>query len=183
MAARRRRAAATTSIATTCRVHVRRDPLSAPRLAGLDEPPSPRSAFASFAAFAAQLLLTSQINIGTIGHVAHGKSSTVRAISGVQTVRFKNELERNITIKLGYANAKVRRRLGEAGDRGELDCARARVQPGLVSVVPASPCVPLSQPLTLADLQVPEPRMPSPHLLPLVPLVQGEQPQVREARL
>ncbi len=43
-----------------------------------------------------------------IGHVAHGKSSTVRAISGVQTVRFKNELERNITIKLGYANAKVR---------------------------------------------------------------------------
>jgi translation initiation factor 2 subunit 3 len=45
---------------------------------------------------------------GTIGHVAHGKSSTVRAISGVQTVRFKNELERNITIKLGYANAKVR---------------------------------------------------------------------------
>jgi translation initiation factor 2 subunit 3 len=26
---------------------------------------------------------------------------------GVQTVRFKNELERNITIKLGYANAKI----------------------------------------------------------------------------
>lgn len=47
------------------------------------------------------------INIGTIGHVAHGKSTVVRAISGVQTVRFKNELERNITIKLGYANAKI----------------------------------------------------------------------------
>ncbi|CAK9783448.1 hypothetical protein CC85DRAFT_254597 [Cutaneotrichosporon oleaginosum] len=47
------------------------------------------------------------INIGTIGHVAHGKSSTVRAISGVQTVRFQSELERNITIKLGYANAKI----------------------------------------------------------------------------
>lgn len=31
----------------------------------------------------------------------------VKAISGVQTVRFKNELERNITIKLGYANAKI----------------------------------------------------------------------------
>ena len=44
---------------------------------------------------------------GTIGHVAHGKSTVVKAISGVQTVRFKNELERNITIKLGYANAKV----------------------------------------------------------------------------
>ncbi|KAJ6108407.1 hypothetical protein N7523_009730 [Penicillium sp. IBT 18751x] len=46
-------------------------------------------------------------NIGTIGHVAHGKSTLVKAISEVQTVRFKNELERNITIKLGYANAKI----------------------------------------------------------------------------
>lgn len=45
------------------------------------------------------------INIGTIGHVAHGKSTVVKAISGVQTVRFKNELERNITIKLGKYNS------------------------------------------------------------------------------
>ncbi|KAG8817396.1 hypothetical protein FRC19_011368 [Serendipita sp. 401] len=47
------------------------------------------------------------INLGTIGHVAHGKSTVVKAISGVHTVRFKNELVRNITIKLGYANAKI----------------------------------------------------------------------------
>jgi len=47
------------------------------------------------------------INIGTIGHVAHGKSTLVKALSGVHTVRFKNEKERNITIKLGYANAKI----------------------------------------------------------------------------
>ena len=47
------------------------------------------------------------INIGTIGHVAHGKSTVVKALSGVQTIRFKNELIRNITIKLGYANAKI----------------------------------------------------------------------------
>lgn len=47
------------------------------------------------------------INIGTIGHVAHGKSTVVKAISGVKTIRFKNELIRNITIKLGYANAKI----------------------------------------------------------------------------
>lgn len=47
------------------------------------------------------------INNGTIGYVAHRKSTVVKAISGVQTVRFKNELERNITIKLGYANAKI----------------------------------------------------------------------------
>jgi len=47
------------------------------------------------------------INIGTIGHVAHGKSTVVKSLSGVLTVRFKNEKERNITIKLGYANAKI----------------------------------------------------------------------------
>jgi len=44
------------------------------------------------------------INIGTIGHVAHGKSTVVKSISGVQTIRFKNELVRNITIKLGNSN-------------------------------------------------------------------------------
>lgn len=47
------------------------------------------------------------INIGTIGHVAHGKSTVVKAISGVETVRFRQEKVRNITIRLGYANAKI----------------------------------------------------------------------------
>ncbi|MES1912862.1 MAG: Eukaryotic translation initiation factor 2 subunit 3 [Cercozoa sp. M6MM] len=47
------------------------------------------------------------INIGTIGHVAHGKSTLVKALSGVSTQKFRSELERNITIKLGYANAKI----------------------------------------------------------------------------
>ena len=57
--------------------------------------------------FTTQISRQATINVGTIGHVAHGKSTVVKAISGVQTVRFKNELERNITIKLGYANAKI----------------------------------------------------------------------------
>lgn len=60
------------------------------------------------------------INIGTIGHVAHGKSTIVKAISGVKTVRFKSELERNITIKLGYANAKIYRCTG--GECGRPEC-------------------------------------------------------------
>jgi translation initiation factor 2 subunit 3 len=54
-----------------------------------------------------QISRQATINVGTIGHVAHGKSTVVKALSGVQTVRFKTELERNITIKLGYANAKI----------------------------------------------------------------------------
>ena len=59
------------------------------------------------------------INIGTIGHVAHGKSTVVKAISGVQTVRFKNELIRNITIKLGYANAKIYKCDGPKNEPGQ----------------------------------------------------------------
>ncbi|XP_049872448.1 histone-lysine N-methyltransferase SUV39H2-like isoform X1 [Pectinophora gossypiella] len=56
------------------------------------------------------------INIGTIGHVAHGKSTVVKAISGVQTVRFKNELERNITIKLERLSDSVVRMFRERAD-------------------------------------------------------------------
>lgn len=47
------------------------------------------------------------INIGVIGHVAGGKSQTVKAITGVPTQKFKDEKIRNITIRLGYANAKI----------------------------------------------------------------------------
>jgi translation initiation factor 2 subunit 3 len=47
------------------------------------------------------------LTLGTIGHVAHGKTTVVRAISGIHTVRHKIEKERNITYNLGYANAKL----------------------------------------------------------------------------
>ena len=47
------------------------------------------------------------MNIGTIGHVAHGKTTLVRSISGIQTTRHIIEKERNITYVLGYANAKL----------------------------------------------------------------------------
>jgi len=45
-------------------------------------------------------------NIGTAGHVSHGKSTLVCALTGTKTQRFKKEQERNITIRLGYANCK-----------------------------------------------------------------------------
>lgn len=64
------------------------------------------------------------IYAGTIGHVAHGKSTVVKAISGVMTVRFKNELVRNITIKLGYANAKVSPRAFDLSTNRFLDMTR-----------------------------------------------------------
>ncbi|XP_063973561.1 histone-lysine N-methyltransferase SUV39H2-like isoform X2 [Diachasmimorpha longicaudata] len=75
------------------------------------------------------------INIGTIGHVAHGKSTIVKAISGVQTVRFKNELERNITIKLeGRATESTTGEFAELpGDTSEMPIScdkRARASTG-----------------------------------------------------
>ncbi|MEN2495709.1 MAG: eukaryotic translation initiation factor 2 subunit gamma [Marteilia pararefringens] len=47
------------------------------------------------------------MNIGTVGHVSHGKTTLVKAISETNTVKFRDEMVRNITIKLGYANAKI----------------------------------------------------------------------------
>lgn len=41
--------------------------------------------------------------IGTAGHVDHGKTSLVRALTGVDTDRLKEEKERGITIELGFA--------------------------------------------------------------------------------
>ena len=47
------------------------------------------------------------INIGVIGHVSNGKSTIVKSITGQRTTKHSTEKERNITIKLGYANAKI----------------------------------------------------------------------------
>jgi selenocysteine-specific elongation factor len=43
--------------------------------------------------------------IGTAGHVDHGKTSLVRALTGVDTDRLKAEKARGISIELGYAYA------------------------------------------------------------------------------
>lgn len=87
----------------------RSDPLPEIKRPELPEQPDPKTLDVSVLTPLSPEIIARQatINIGTIGHVAHGKSTVVKAISGVQTVRFKNELERNITIKLGYANAKI----------------------------------------------------------------------------
>ncbi len=45
------------------------------------------------------------INIGTAGHVDHGKTTLVEAITGVWTSAHSEELRRGITIKVGYADA------------------------------------------------------------------------------
>lgn len=43
------------------------------------------------------------IILGTAGHIDHGKTSLVRALTGIETDRLKEEKERGITIELGFA--------------------------------------------------------------------------------
>jgi len=48
-----------------------------------------------------------EVNIGTVGHVDHGKTTLVQALTGVWASRHSEELKRGITIKLGYADMPV----------------------------------------------------------------------------
>jgi translation initiation factor 2 subunit 3 len=48
-----------------------------------------------------------EVNIGTIGHVDHGKTTLVQALTGVWASRHSEELKRGITIKLGYADMSI----------------------------------------------------------------------------
>ena len=42
--------------------------------------------------------------IGTAGHVDHGKTSLIKALTGIDTDRLKEEKKRGITIEIGFAN-------------------------------------------------------------------------------
>jgi selenocysteine-specific elongation factor len=42
--------------------------------------------------------------VGTAGHIDHGKTTLVRALTGIDTDRLKEEKERGITIELGFAH-------------------------------------------------------------------------------
>ncbi len=46
----------------------------------------------------------SVVNIGLVGHVDHGKTTLAKALSGEWTDRHSQEIERGISIKLGYAD-------------------------------------------------------------------------------
>jgi translation initiation factor 2 subunit 3 len=48
-----------------------------------------------------------EVNVGTIGHVDHGKTTLVQALTGTWASRHSEELKRGITIKLGYADMPI----------------------------------------------------------------------------
>jgi translation initiation factor 2 subunit 3 len=49
------------------------------------------------------------VNIGIVGHVDHGKTTLVKALSGVWTDRHSEEIKRGISIRLGYADIVLRK--------------------------------------------------------------------------
>ncbi|MCI0662191.1 MAG: selenocysteine-specific translation elongation factor [Acidobacteria bacterium] len=48
-----------------------------------------------------------RIIIGTAGHIDHGKTTLVKALTGVDTDRLKEEKERGITIDIGFADLTI----------------------------------------------------------------------------
>ncbi len=48
-----------------------------------------------------------EVNIGMVGHVDHGKTTLVQALTGVWTAKHSEELKRGMTIKLGYADGDI----------------------------------------------------------------------------
>lgn len=49
------------------------------------------------------VMIKSHFIIGTAGHIDHGKTSLIKALTGMDTDRLKEEKERGISIDLGYA--------------------------------------------------------------------------------
>jgi len=47
------------------------------------------------------------IIIGTAGHIDHGKTTLIKALTGVDTDRLKQEKERGISIELGFTSFKL----------------------------------------------------------------------------
>jgi len=50
-----------------------------------------------------ETIMTTDLILGTAGHIDHGKTSLVRALTGVDIDRLPEEKRRGITIELGFA--------------------------------------------------------------------------------
>lgn len=51
--------------------------------------------------------MQAEINIGTLGHVDHGKTTLTKALTGKWTDTHSEELKRGISIRLGYADISI----------------------------------------------------------------------------
>ena len=51
--------------------------------------------------------MTARLVVGVVGHVDHGKTALVRALTGIETDRLPEEKRRGISIALGFAHVTV----------------------------------------------------------------------------
>lgn len=50
-----------------------------------------------------------EVNIGAIGHIAHGKTTIVKQLTGKKTQEHSEEVKRGLTIRLGYADFVIKK--------------------------------------------------------------------------
>ena len=72
--------------------------------------------------------MTGQLTLGVIGHVDHGKTALVRALTGIETDRLKEEQERGLSIVLGFSYLETSRGIIDLIDvPGHEDFVRAMI--------------------------------------------------------
>src|SRR6185437_4822 len=62
-----------------------------------------------------------RVIVGTAGHIDHGKSALVRALTGIEPDRLEEEKRRGITIDLGFAHLELPNSAGEMLRMGFVD--------------------------------------------------------------
>ncbi len=83
--------------------------------------------------------LIPEISIGLVGHVDHGKTTLVKALSGKWTDTHSEEIKRGITIRLGYADAVFYKceKCNKYGVKEKCDCGGKGVGLRKISLVDA----------------------------------------------
>ena len=106
-----------------------------------------------------------EVNIGLVGHVDHGKTTLTNALSGEWTDKHSEELERGITIRIGYADITYYNKDGELNveEEGEMERTVSLVDaPGhetlMANVLSGAAIMDGAILLVAADEEVPQPQ-------------------------
>src|SRR5262249_32263642 len=87
----------------------------------LPTPFATRLASCSIGIYSGKLKAMKSIIVGTAGHIDHGKTSLVKALTGIDADRLQEEKRRGITIDLGFANLQLNAPNGELLRIGFID--------------------------------------------------------------